>query len=751
MSEQESIPNPQQLSAASLLRLLEAIPLPVYVKNLEGRMMYMNAASRAVMTGWGVQPGTLMPVVYPSLGTPGLAERIGEADRVARDGGVASLEMTLESPDPEQRRTWLSHRVLLRGTDWGDVIIGVSKDVTEQRQVERALRLSEEELRLIWEQSSDGMRLIDEQGGIAMVNEAFCRMVGRDRSSLVGQPMWCIYPEDIHATAREYLKVIFEKPPESPETHYFIRSDGEQIWMEISYSLLELPGAGKRVLSICRDVTERKRAEGELRAAKEAAEAALRVKTDFLANISHELRTPMNAILGLTEFTLQTELTEPQRGMLQSARESAGALLGLLDDLLDFSKFEAGKLELETVAFSLSESLNRVHKALLPRALSKNLEFRVDADPRLPDRLLGDPHRLRQVLLNLLGNAIKFTARGKVILKALAQTGSRGPAIRFFVMDTGTGIAPDKQAVIFEPFTQADGSTTRRYGGTGLGLAISEKIVERMGGRLLCASEWGYGSTFSFAIPLRPAPQPPAAPGSASRLSVLAVEDNDVNLKVTTRLLEQLGHEVTVARSGPEALAAVSTRAFDLVLMDLQMPGMDGFETTQRIRESEKERKSSGPPLPIIAVTASLQSDEECRRSGMTGVLRKPLDKNELSLVLERVRPDTPGGGLDREVALARVGGDEELLREIGQLFLIEYPQLLAQMDQAISTGDAHRLERVAHSLKGSVSNFGAAHATQAALALEKLGRSAQWDQVDAALADLRSRLDSLRSQIQTL
>jgi PAS domain S-box-containing protein len=750
MSEQESIPNPQELSAASLLRLLEAIPLPVYVKNLEGRMVYMNAASRAVMTGWGVQPGTLMPVVYPTLGTPGLAERIGEADRIALDGGVASLEMTLESPDPEHRRTWLSHRVLLRGTDWGDVIIGVSKDVTEQRQVEQALRLSEKELRLIWEQSSDGMRLIDREGNIAMVNEAFCRMVGRSREALVGRPMWCIYPEDVHPQARAYLDVIFANPPETPEVHFFTRSDGEQVWMEVSYSVLDVPGAGQRVLSICRDVTERKRAEEELRAAKEAAEAALRVKTDFLANISHELRTPMNAILGLTEFTLQTELTEPQRGMLLSAKESAGALLGLLDDLLDFSKFEAGKLELETVAFSLSESLNRVYKALLPRALSKNLEFRIDVDSRLPDRLLGDPHRLRQVLLNLLGNAIKFTARGKVILKAVSETGSRGPAIRFFVMDTGAGIAPDKQAVIFEPFTQADGSTTRRYGGTGLGLAISEKIVDQMGGRLLCASEWGYGSTFSFAIPQRPAPQLPAALRSPSRLSVLAVEDNDVNLKVTTRLLEQLGHEVTVARSGPEALAAVSTRHFDLVLMDLQMPGMDGFETTRRIRESEKERKSSGPPLPIIALTASLQSDEECKRSGMTGVLRKPLDKNELSLVLERVRPDSPGG-LDREVALARVGGDEELLREIGQLFLIEYPQLLAQMDQAISAADAVRLERVAHSLKGSVSNFGAAHATEAALALEKLGRNAQWDQVDAALAALRSRLESLRSQIQSL
>ncbi|MBX9603829.1 MAG: PAS domain S-box protein [Bryobacteraceae bacterium] len=738
------------MSAESLLRLLEAIPLPVYVKTLAGRMVYMNAASRAVMEEWGVRPGTLMPSVYPTLGTPELAEEIGKADEIAREGNVASLEMTLESPDPERRRTWLSHRVLLRGTDWGDVIVGVSKDVTEQRKVERALRLSEKELRLIWEQSSDGMRLIDEQGGIAMVNEAFCRMVGRPRAALVGQPMWCIYPEHVHAQAREYLRVIFENPPESPEMHFFTRMDGEEVWMEVSYSVLDVPGAGKRVLSICRDVTERKRAEEELRSAKDAAEAALRVKTDFLANISHELRTPMNAILGLTEFTLQTELTEPQRGMLQSARESAGALLGLLDDLLDFSKFEAGKLELETVAFSLAESLHRVHKALLPRALSKKLEFRLDIDSKLPDRLVGDPHRLRQVLLNLLGNAIKFTARGRVILRAVHESAPRGRTIRFFVMDTGTGIAPDKQAVIFEPFTQADGSTTRHFGGTGLGLAISEKIVARMGGRLMCASEWGYGSTFSFAIPLHPAPEPPAV-REAPRLTVLAVEDNDVNLKVTTRLLEQLGHEVTVARSGPEALRAVAARSFDLVLMDLQMPGMDGFEATRRIRESEKQRKSSRPPLPIIALTASLQSDDDCRRSGMTGVLRKPLDKNELSLVLERVRQDAASGGLDRDVALARVGGDEELLREIGQLFLMEYPQLLAQMEQAIRAGDAPRLERVAHSLKGSVSNFGAVHATEAALALEELGRSAQWDQVDSALLALRSRLESLRTQIQTL
>ncbi len=404
---------------------------------------------------------------------------------------------------------------------------------------------------------------------------------------------------------------------------------------------------GALVDSLGAEIGRREVVETELRTARERAEAASRAKSEFLATMSHEIRTPMNGILGMLRIVRDSPLTPDQHEHLSTAANSADTLLELLDDILDFSKIEAGRIELEHIAFAPTATMKAVVDLLRPRAAAKTLELSATFDPRLPARLMGDPTRLRQVLFNLLGNAIKFTDRGHVSLMATCDTLDATTAtLSFTVADTGIGMDAAAVARLFSAFSQADSSMSRRFGGTGLGLAISQKLVETMGGKITAESTPGDGSKFSFtlrfpraAVEITPSP---SADGEARYVApalrghVLVVEDDRINQRVIGHFLKQMGLNVVFVEDGYEAVQLATTTVPDAILMDCQLPGIDGLEATRRIRKS-----LAGRPLPIIALTANASTEDRtaCFNAGMDDFLTKPVRRELLAATLERLLP----------------------------------------------------------------------------------------------------------------
>ncbi len=522
----------------------------------------------------------------------------------------------------------------------------LARDELRQKvlQTEASLREREADYHRVFEGAHEAILVLDPESlRILEANPWASTTYGYDRSEIIGLSLEAITERLPQARAN------FERAMQSGGLHRFetqqIHRDGHRLLLEINTSVVEYQGQ-QALLCIHRDLTEQRRSE-ELRLAKEAAEQGSEAKGQFLANMSHEIRTPMGGILGVAALLRKADLGKRELGYVDLIEETAEGLLSLIDDILDFSRIEAGKLVLEHGPFRVHSWLEQIIALMLPPAQQKGLELSLQVGEDIPELLLGDSHRIRQVILNLLGNAIKFTEQGRVALAVDglgcdASDPSGSLRLRFTVADTGLGISAQLQERLFETFTQADETMARRFGGAGLGLAICKRLVELMDGAMGFDSEVGLGSTFWFEIPIQLADETVGEPDlvrdRGSRLqrqdyNLLLAEDNEVNRLVAMAQLASLGYHVEAACDGFEVLERLEQKSFDLILMDCQMPGLDGYEATRRVR-----RESSQESLPIIALTAHAMAGdrEKCLQAGMDDYLSKPFREKELAEMVDR-------------------------------------------------------------------------------------------------------------------
>jgi PAS domain S-box-containing protein len=837
------------------------------------------------------------------------------------------VEYRVRRRDGEYR--WFKTRGVPIRDGSGNIVkwFGTCTDITDLRQTEEELRESEERFRGTFENAAVGIAHTDLGGGILRVNEKLCDILDYSREELLTKNIQDVtWPEDWAADRELSRPLLWGDVPSFSRDKRYLRKDGSPVWVAVSVSLQrDAAGAPVNTIAVVRDITHRKRLEMELRQAKEVAEAANRAKDEFLANVSHEIRTPMNAILGMTELALETELTEDQRQCLRTVKSAADNLLGIINDLLDFSKIEAGKLELNPADFSLRAAVRDTLRALAVRAHTKGLELISEVHPDVPDALIGDASRLRQVLLNLVGNAVKFTDAGEVEVR-VEVAGDLAPeevGLRFTVRDTGIGIPRVQQERIFRAFEQEDTSTTRKYGGTGLGLTIASRLVALMGGTITVDSEPGRGSSFGFTarfgrrphepesdVPRQPilhqlrvlivddnetnrhileewvrgwqmepaavgdglaaldalwdavhagqpyalvlldgrmpdtdglalaakirqraelaatpiilltsadhpsdlarsrelridahllkpvqqdellettyrvmsrgnggAPPPASLAGegeqtqalapAARPLRILVAEDNEFNAQLLEQLLGRRGHRVGLANNGRDALRLAGEGGFDLLLLDVHMPELDGFQVVQALRERER---TTGSHLPIIALTARSRKEdrERCLAAGMDDFLAKPIQASDLWVAIDRVvgeRPaaDRPAPGLlDPRVLLAACGGDAAILDKICQAFRARLPDHLKAVQDALRDRDAPRLREAAHKLSGMVAAFSTV-AGSVASELEDHAAQGQLEEARPLVARLQAMaeelmrlagglwLDALRDQAETV
>jgi two-component system, sensor histidine kinase and response regulator len=530
-----------------------------------------------------------------------------------------------------------------------DIYIVSFKDISEQKAAAREKARQQQLLRALIDSIPDIISYRDPNGMFLGCNEAFAALRGPGATDVVGHTPEELFPpyraEVIRTRDQEVLASQHRAVVEETVTY----PDGTEALLETVRSpLRDQRGNLLGILAVGRNITQRKIIEEEIRRAKDVAEEATRAKSDFLANMSHEIRTPMNAIIGMSHLALKTDLTPRQRDYLTKVESSSHHLLGIINDILDFSKVEAGKLDIEYAEFDLAKVIDHVADLVGHKAAAKGLEFLLDIAPQVPQRLLGDSLRVGQILINYANNAVKYTDHGRIVVSVrMDQRGHDEALLHFSVSDTGIGLTPQQQALLFQSFQQADSSITRKYGGTGLGLAISKNLAHLMGGEVGVESRFGKGSTFWFTIRAGlvhhtgltvpagltslGAPLDMMLSANSDGTRVLLVEDNEINQLVAQEILRDAGYIVEVAENGRIAVDMVQQRDWDVVLMDMQMPVMDGLEATQCIR-----KLANRASLPIIAMTANaMQRDRErCLAAGMNDFVTKPVDPEELFKVL---------------------------------------------------------------------------------------------------------------------
>jgi len=899
-------------SQALYLSLVENLPVHVLRKDLDGRFTFANKS------------------FCDLLGRP-LEEIVGKTDvdffpeKLARkyrqdDRQVIETGKVFETVEENKSDGQTSYVQVMKSPvrDAGGNVVGVQVifwDVTERHEAEAALEQERYLLHALMDNLPHSIYFKDIQSRFIRINKALADYFSlSDATEALDKTDFDFFADEHASEAKaDEERVMRTDQPLLDKEEKETWPDGRETWVTTTkLPLYNEHGKIVGTFGISRDITERKQAAEALRAAKEAAEVASRAKSDFLAAMSHEIRTPMNGIIGMIDLLLSTNPTNQQRTYLELAGQSAETLLRLINDILDFSKIEAGKFELESIGFKLRDTLSDTLQTLAGRASEKSLELTCRIPSDIPDDLVGDPGRLCQVIVNLTGNAIKFTEQGEISVGVQMESHVDGNVcLHFSVSDTGLGIPLEKQRVIFEAFRQADSSMSRRFGGTGLGLAISSHLVELMDGRMWLESELGKGSTFHFNAlfflqkdaPIKPEPGPvtlhglrvlvvddnntnrlilqemlnnwrmnptvadsgraalieldraakagepfhmalldgmmpsmdgfelaerirrdprlsqttlfmlssagryadsarcrelgidyslmkpvkqselldsivealsvatgdeadasiaEGKPVSTAHLHILLAEDGLVNQKVAVSLLEQQGHKVTVANNGREALAALDSESFDVVLMDIQMPTMDGFEATAIIREKEK---ASGEHIPIIAMTAhAMKGDRErCLQAGMDGYIAKPIrakdlyetiDKTTAKVWESQTQDDTIADGkeiLDRDRILEQTGANEETLKEIVELFGTESAKLMKRIRDAITNEDASELQRAAHTLKGSIRIFGAERPAAAVKRLETMGRDKNLADAEEAWQVLVEEIERLKPMLNDL
>jgi len=646
---------------------------------------------------------------------------------------------------------------------------GFLLNIDKRKRAEEALLESQATSRALLNAPEESVLLLDAQARILDINKAGIALLGLKGRKIKGKHAWELLQGGMAESCRHFFsKALAKGTPISFEAKM-----KEQVFEVAQYPILNAYGEFSTVALFVKDITQRKELEQRLEESREVAIEASRAKSEFLARMSHEIRTPLNAVIGLTEVTLQTSLKGEQRDYLETVRDSAEHLLLVINDILDLSKIEARKLELEQRDFDLIRALSSTVRTLNIQASKKGLALDLLIAEDVPRFIKGDVGRIRQILINLIGNAIKFTAQGEIVVAVSLVPSTKELSddsihLAFEVKDTGVGIPEDKLKTVFDAFTQADTSITRKYGGTGLGLPICRELVRMMHGDIQVESILGFGSVFGFTIVCEPGDprvvEPEAEQHDAcsqqQSLKILVADDNPVNQKVALAFLKRYGHTATMAEDGLQALQFLAAEPFDLVLMDVEMPDMNGLDATRCIRAGQAGEQNKN--IPVIAMTAHALAGfrEQCLAAGMNDYVAKPMDFKELDGIINRTVSmaqrdwswSSPTAKtflvLNTEQALKRLDGDESLLFEINKIFQTEFPKRLTTLRETLQILDAPQVKFLAHSLKNLAGTVGAEVCLQEAMHLEEAAKTGELSdaaervaKLEAAYADVWARM----------